>query len=121
MAYGCIPAATEMKSGIPQLIDPEVNGFIIKDRNWDNLVQYLRLLQTDDAQQKTMSLAARKKVAAEFTLEKMLDKFENLLLRVRKGSAEGSYRRPKVITYGSKFGDVLPPQKFYSVEYALKY
>ena len=111
MARGCIPVTAQMDSGIPDLIDPGANGFIVEGRDYAKWAALLADTWADRPRLAELSRQARATVDRAFTIEHVGAQFEELLTQVAREVAEGDYERPPSLNWGerSQTGDVLAP------------
>jgi len=78
MAYG-IPVIASNGGGFPEIIDHGKNGFLFAPGDADELAQYIAIMLQQPDLRRKMGEAARKKVEQQFTKEKMLHAFFDLL------------------------------------------
>jgi glycosyltransferase involved in cell wall biosynthesis len=112
MGRGCVPVVADSKSGIPEVIDSGETGLIVPGRDYDQWAKLLADLWQDDARYSSMSREARAKVRNEFTVERIGEKFDQLLRQIAEEITTGSYERPPALNWGrigSRTGDVLAP------------
>jgi glycosyltransferase involved in cell wall biosynthesis len=77
MAAGKAVAATA-NGGCPEIIRHGRNGFLVSPTDTESLAEYVVRLLDSRALRETLGKAARETVAARFTLERMVDEFEQL-------------------------------------------
>jgi glycosyltransferase involved in cell wall biosynthesis len=112
MARGCVPVVAESPSGISELIDPGLNGLIVRGRDYGEWARLLAEIRSDPEGREAMARRAQEKVRAGFTVERVADRFEELFTRVAENVASGAYQRPPSLNWGrdrSQTGDVLAP------------
>ena len=80
MAMGKASVATRV-NGAPELIEDGISGFLVESENVDQLFQKLELLLTDNSLRISMGQKALSRVKNHFTINKMIDKLEALLLK----------------------------------------
>lgn len=68
MACGLVPVCLNIRSGIPELIDDGITGLLVDDRE-DSFTGAIRRLRDDDELWHRQSLAARKRIRAENSLD----------------------------------------------------
>lgn len=85
MACGVVPIVTEMKSGIPELIEHNVNGLIAKDRYSGVLDEVYRLVQDPGLKQR-LAAAAQNTIRQKFTLEQNANLWAKLLVQLSQKS-----------------------------------
>lgn len=79
MARGVICVST-YHSGIPELIENEVSGFLCEEKNsWEISQALMKIERCDESDIKRMSLAAREKVIAEFNVNTLLINLDKLV------------------------------------------
>ncbi len=78
MACGCVPVCLQMRSGIPELVQPEVTGLIVQNRDEDFLTA-IRRLQQEPGLWERLSQAARARVAATYSSESSAVQWAGLL------------------------------------------
>jgi colanic acid/amylovoran biosynthesis glycosyltransferase len=78
MAVG-VPVISTFHTGIPELIDNEVSGFLVPERDVDLLK--LRISSLIEHPEKSMefAIAARNKIEAEFDIKKLNSQLLNIL------------------------------------------
>lgn len=70
------PIITTDRSGCREVIDDGVNGYVVKQKDSDDLIQKVeKFLQLTREQQKEMGLAGRRKVEKEFDRQIVVDKY----------------------------------------------
>jgi glycosyltransferase involved in cell wall biosynthesis len=109
MGAGCVPVTTDIKSGVPELIRNEGNGFIVPERDWDMFAAILRQLANNPEMLHRMSVEATATIARGMTAREMIESFDRLLVEVSDEIASGAWKRPKTLTARSPLGDVLIP------------
>lgn len=67
------PTVSTRVSGIPELVDDGVNGFLVEPEDVDGIAAALQRLLVDDALRARMGDAGRAKVAAEFEVARNID------------------------------------------------
>ncbi|MBZ0153169.1 MAG: glycosyltransferase [Planctomycetes bacterium] len=67
------PAVSTRVSGIPELVDDGVDGFLAEPEDVDTIAARLQQLLTDPGQRERMGEAARQKVLARFDVQKNID------------------------------------------------
>lgn len=84
MAQG-MPIVSTYHAGIPELVDNDVSGFLVPEKNVSALAKKIAFLIKNPGLWKKIGLAARKKVRDEFSREKTNDQlveiFQNLLTK----------------------------------------
>ncbi len=79
------PIITTDRSGCREVIDDGVNGFIVKQKDSDDLIEKIeKFLSLSIDERKAMGLAGRAKVEKEFNREIVIDKYMKELEAVRK-------------------------------------
>jgi glycosyltransferase involved in cell wall biosynthesis len=77
MACG-VPVVSTNIYGIPELVDHNVNGFLISPGDDRQLADYLQLVLTDRDRSRKMGKMGRQKIEREFNLVKEVDKLEKV-------------------------------------------
>jgi glycosyltransferase involved in cell wall biosynthesis len=111
MARGCVPVTAESPSGIPEIIDPGDNGYIVEGRDYDAWAELLAGLWQDPNAQARLSRNARRTIRESFTVDRIGAQFDDLFRRVAKEIGSPEYERPRSLNWGgerSHAGDVLP-------------
>jgi glycosyltransferase involved in cell wall biosynthesis len=93
MACGCVPVCLAMKSGISELVEHGITGLIVKDRGED-FVAKIKRLRDDPVFRKSLSTAARTKVANRFSLSASNDKWADLFLTLTPSGPVSSIQIP---------------------------
>jgi len=68
MACGLVPVSLHIRSGVGQLIEHGITGFLVADRG-DNFVATIRHIAANPVQWSRISCAARQKIVAEYSDE----------------------------------------------------
>lgn len=84
MASGCVPVATTIESGTPQLIRSGENGYLVEPGNIEGFVSCLVDVVRDGECWKRMSLRAADTVRDEFNTGLMLKRYRQLFEEVMK-------------------------------------
>lgn len=102
MAQGCVPVVTDIRSGIPELVQDGVNGFRVPVGDVAAFCERLALLQRDATQRQEMGSAAHRTIVdGGYRTEDMVARYVELFEQVWREAASGAYRRPR--------GRILPP------------
>jgi glycosyltransferase involved in cell wall biosynthesis len=101
MGRGCIPVVTDIRSGIPEIIQDDWNGYIICHKDIGTFVQRIRTLREDLTKRQSISMKAYETIRKDFQVESMVENYIHLFERVRMEAATGIYERPS--------GPVIPP------------
>jgi len=83
MVNGCVPVAFDSYGAVHDIIDDELNGFIVPAFDLDCFSQALLKLTEDDECVSSMSEQAKRK-AAGFDLVKIADRWESLIADISK-------------------------------------
>ena len=81
MNYG-IPCIVSQQDGMPEIVEHDVNGIVIKQPNPNTLAQEIINLLIDIPRLESMSVAARNTVATKFTWEHIGSKISQVLLNL---------------------------------------
>jgi len=77
------PAVVFSRGSMPELIDNKINGFLIKPGDIKGMIEFVRkIYQMPSAEYQKMRLACRKHVEENFTIEKMVDGYEEVYRKV---------------------------------------
>jgi colanic acid/amylovoran biosynthesis glycosyltransferase len=87
MACGLVPVCLNIRSGITELIENGKNGILINDRS-DAFVQAIKMLKNDPDQWQSLSIAARGKIATEYSEDVCNNKWLDLLKQLHKNSGQ---------------------------------
>jgi 2-deoxystreptamine N-acetyl-D-glucosaminyltransferase/2-deoxystreptamine glucosyltransferase len=74
-----VPVVAADASSLPEIVRDEMEGLLVEPGNPEYLAAALVRLAGDPAIRARMAAAARERVRAEFTVERMLDRYEELL------------------------------------------
>lgn len=88
-----LPVVTTQVGGIPELVEDGVNGYLVPPGNPDVLATRLETLLTDPDLRQRMGEAGRKKVVAEFEVDREAERIE-VLLKAYLGGTGAPRRRP---------------------------
>jgi colanic acid/amylovoran biosynthesis glycosyltransferase len=82
MALG-VPCVASRLVGIPELIDDGREGLLFRPTDWDDLAAKLEQLLTDAPLRERLTIAAKAKIAAEFTIERAVQPMFDYFSKVR--------------------------------------
>ncbi len=85
-----VPVIASRVGGIPEIIEHQVFGLLVEPGNAQDIALALAAFYDDPKLRASMSHALQKKVREEFTLDKMLQKTEELYLRFYKTTEPSS-------------------------------
>jgi colanic acid/amylovoran biosynthesis glycosyltransferase len=96
MACGMIPIVTQMDSGIPELIQHDVNGLIVANRS-EAVVSSVSRLRHDPLLLSRLSRAARETIASRYSSESCADRWEKLIrdLHLNNSLKKNKLRLPR--------------------------
>ncbi len=109
MAYGCVPVAGDIDSGVPELIEQGVSGFRVPVHDPAAFAASVRRLADDPDLLQSMSRAASELVFARYGSERMVDDYAEVLAEVWREITRDIYRRPSTPTPPSGIGPILLP------------
>jgi len=102
MGQGCIPVATNIKSGIPELVKDGVNGYLVSVGDVDAFAQRLATLQKDVDLREHFSEQAYQTVdQGHYRIRDMVDSYLSVFEQALKEADSGTYQRP--------YADILIP------------
>ena len=79
------PIITTDRPGCGEVVDDEINGFVVKQQDANDLVEKMeRFINLPYEQKKQMGLNARKKVEREFDRQIVIDAYINEIDRINK-------------------------------------
>ena len=96
MACGCVPVCLEMQSGIPELIQHDVSGLIVKDRE-DSFLAAMQSLAADPMLRQRLSKNARQTVVEQYSQEQSADRWADHLHELAKQSSRRTFSVPRRI------------------------
>lgn len=109
MGQGCVPIVTDIKSGIPELIDHGHNGFKVPVGDIDQFSLYIEKLYKDKTNIEQLSSNAYEKVNKnQYKLETMAKKYIEVFNFAEKRRMKGEFNRPKGDIYPPRFLQVTP-------------
>lgn len=95
MGRGCVPVVTDIRSGVPELIDDGINGYRLPIGDIRLFAERLSLLQQDTNLRREMSLKAYATVSnGEYRIQNMTKRYIALFQSVMQEVDGGTYRRP---------------------------
>lgn len=98
---GCVPVVTDIRSGIPDVVDDGTNGFRVCVGYIATFVDRLSRLQRDPELRLRLSRNAYAKISnGSYRIEDMTLRYARLFERVMEDARSGAFRRPP--------GDILP-------------
>lgn len=83
MAMG-LPVISTFHGGIPELVDDEISGFLVPERNPEAIAEKLRLLIENPQFWETMGSAGRARVTEKYDTEKLNDELVSVYQQVLK-------------------------------------
>lgn len=101
MACGCVPVCLTMRSGIPELIDDNVSGLIVSNRE-ESFQTAIRRLHDDVALRTKLSQNAKHRIAREFSERAAADMWAKQLLTMKSIRTKARITIPRRIS--------LPPR-----------
>ena len=110
MACGCVPVVCDMKSGVNEVVEHGKNGFVVHDRNWDELVQYLVQLHQNRDLRDRLAEEGQRTVCSRFTEEQMVEAYDEVLREVWEEVVAGAFERPQTFNWASTYQDITLPQ-----------
>jgi len=110
MGQGCIPVVTDIRSGIPELVQNGINGYRVPVGDIEKFADCLTVLHRDVGLRREMAERTYKTVATGgYRIEDMLARYVTLFERVLEQSELGAYQRPSA--------SILPAPSLYWPEY----
>ena len=98
MAQGLVPVATDIRSGLPELIRDGENGFIVPLGDTEGFADRLATLALNRSRLAQMSAAAYRTISVDgYTVEKMVERYQTLFQSI----ADNPAPRPR--------GPIVPP------------
>ncbi|MBW8010820.1 MAG: glycosyltransferase family 4 protein [Chloroflexi bacterium] len=95
MGRGCVPVVTDIRSGIPELVQDGVNGYRVSVGDIEAFVDRLDKLQRNQNLREDLGLKAYQTIRdGGYRVEDMAQKYSTLFENVWKNIDDGSYRRP---------------------------
>jgi glycosyltransferase involved in cell wall biosynthesis len=95
MAHGCIPVASAVASGIPELINHGDNGFCVPIGDCEAFADRLAALARDSVLRHAMAAAAKATIRkSAYTLDVMVQQYVALCQDIWKELIQGRYQRP---------------------------
>ncbi len=71
-----VPVIGTLHGGIPEIIDHEKTGFLVDERNPEQIAKYLEILLSDDDLRREMGSNGRKKMEQEYNIATRIEKLE---------------------------------------------
>jgi len=96
MACGCVPVCLAMRSGIPELVQHNVSGLIVADRE-DSFLAAMKTLAADPALRQRLSKNARQTVIEQYSQEQSADLWANHLHKLARQSSPRAFSLPRRI------------------------
>jgi glycosyltransferase involved in cell wall biosynthesis len=94
MAYGCVPVSSNLKSGVPEIIEHGVNGLLAGVGDVREFARHLAWLHAHREESDEMSRRAYKTIEDRFTFEQTVSGWLALCDDVRSGIREHRFVRP---------------------------
>jgi glycosyltransferase involved in cell wall biosynthesis len=96
MGRGCVPVASEIRSGVPDLVEDGVNGFRVPMGDADAFAARLALLHADPDRRQALSRRAFQSIHDRgYGADVMVSRYEALFEGVLARSERGAFRRPR--------------------------
>jgi glycosyltransferase involved in cell wall biosynthesis len=96
MACGCVPVCMAMRSGIPELIQHNVSGLIVNDRE-DSFVAAMKSLAADPMLRHRLAINARQTVVEKYSQEQSADLWADHLHKLARQSSRRKLLVPRRI------------------------
>lgn len=109
MQNGCIPIVFNIASGIPDIIQNEVDGFIVEQGNVDEVVSIIKRLYIDRELMRKIALRAALKVAEQFNPTIQTLHYEQIFLNATSISG-------RKISIWKKLSFLIPSPLLYQIE-----
>lgn len=110
MSQGCVPVVTDIRSGIPDVVRHNVNGFAITVGDVSTFADHFQMLQLDLARLQKMSREARATIVnGPFNIDHVVDRYNEVFQFIRKNIRSGHYKRPIPHRPWSWTGNFVPP------------
>ncbi len=102
MGQGCIPVVTDIRGGVPELVEDGINGYRVPVGDIQAFADRIARLWDDVDSRERMALRAHERVrSGRHSIEDMTESYIDLFKRVIEESNSGRYLRPK--------GEIIPP------------
>ena len=102
MGRGCVPVVTNIKSGIPELVQDGFSGYRVPVGNIEMFAERLAILQRDVNLRRQMSLNAYSVAdKGAYRTKDMVERYIELFHHILEEAECGNYRRPR--------GRIIPP------------
>lgn len=96
MGHGCVPVVTDIRSGIPEVVQDGVNGYLAPVGDVEAFADRLALLYRDPERRDSMARRAYHTVVeGGYRSQDMVRRYLALFERVWHEAARGEYRRPR--------------------------
>ncbi len=79
-----LPVISTWHAGIPDLVKNNITGFLVKEKDYNDMADKMILLASDPETRKIMGVAAREHMLSKFNTPDQVDKLENVLINVCK-------------------------------------
>jgi len=110
MGDGCVPVVTDMRSGVPELVQNGVNGYRVQVGDIQKFADCLTTLHRDMQLHRKMAARAYETLSTGgYRIRDMLTSYIALFQRVLEQSEQGAYCRP--------LASILPAPSLYWPEY----
>src|SRR5690606_1533516 len=95
LARGCIPVVSDIRSGIPELIEDGINGFRVPVGDTGAFADRLRSLAMHPGLRRRMSIAAHSTIAnGPYRMDTMTDRYLELFDELWEDAVTGRFARP---------------------------
>jgi colanic acid/amylovoran biosynthesis glycosyltransferase len=107
MACGVVPVCMRMRSGIPELVEHDVTGLIVNDRE-DDFQQAIRRLRNERGLWERLSNAARQRAEAQFSFHRSADSWQVLLTSLAPMILPSKLSLPRRLSLAPRHPDFGP-------------
>jgi len=111
--FGCIPVVRRIRSGVADVVEDGVNGYVLEPGDWDGFAERLSALRSSTELRCRLSAAARATIArCGLDRATMGRRYAELIDGILDEVREGRYERPRPLTPAALQGALPSPYVF---------
>lgn len=107
MACGVVPVCMRMRSGIPELVEHNVTGLIVNDRE-DDFQHAIQRLRSEPGLWQRLSNSARQRAEAQFSFHRSADSWQLLLVSLAPAALPSEPTLPRRLSLAPRHSDFGP-------------
>ena len=110
MAHACVPVVADIRSGVPEMVQHEKNGFIFNQQDAEALADAIAIIYNDRDRLAEMQKAAHLSIVeGGYSSISMAKDYAKIIREIHQRLEEGTYERPKSLHYLPHIGYIAQP------------